>query len=68
MKRKFLLTSPQRRTIMFIKIMLAFALLIAALATIPGSAGPRDGGQAALSYNDNLTGIASGGGNLVPLW
>jgi hypothetical protein len=47
---------------MFIKITLAFALVIAALATIPRLAGPRDGARAALSY------IASGGGNLVPLW
>jgi hypothetical protein len=55
---------------MFIKITLAFALVIAALATIPGSAGPRNGGQAAFSYGDNPTAIggASGGGNLVPLW
>jgi hypothetical protein len=52
---------------MLTKITLAFALMIAALATMV-PAGPGDGGPAALSYSDNPTGMASGGGNLVPLW
>ena len=53
---------------MLTKITKAFALVVATLATIPAPAGPRDGDQAAFSYNYNSTGMASGGGNLVPLW
>lgn len=52
---------------MLTKITLALALMIAALATM-APAGPGDGGQGSFSYGDNRTGIASGGGNLVPLW
>jgi len=53
---------------MLTKMALAFAVVVAVLATIPAPAGPRDDGQATFSYNDNLTGMASGGGNLVLLW
>jgi hypothetical protein len=53
---------------MLTKITLALALMIAPLATT-APAGPGDGGQAAaFSYGDSPTGMASGGGNLVPLW
>jgi hypothetical protein len=55
---------------MLITITLALAVVIALLATIPASA-PVTGGPAAFGYNDNITAIgsmASGGGNLVPLW
>jgi hypothetical protein len=49
---------------MLAKITLALALVIVALATM-APAGPRDGGQAASTYDSNM---GSGGGNLVPLW
>ena len=55
---------------MLITITLALAVVIALLATIPASA-PVTGGPAAFGYTDNTTaidGMASGGGNLVPLW
>jgi hypothetical protein len=50
----------QRRTIMVIRITLALALVILALAAV---AGP--GGNIGHPPYDNL---GSGGGNLVPLW
>jgi len=62
------LTKEAARTTMLTKMALAFAVVVAVLATIPAPAGPRDDGQATFSYNDNLTGMASGGGNLVLLW
>jgi len=49
---------------MLTKLTLALALMIA--ARVP--AGPDDRGQDSFSYSDSATGIASGGGNLVPLW
>jgi len=55
---------------MLITITLALAVVIALLATIPASA-PVTGGPAAFGYNDDtraIDGMASGGGNLVPLW
>jgi hypothetical protein len=52
---------------MLTKITLALALLMAAVATI-APAGPGDDRQAAFSYGGSPTGMASGGGNLVPLW
>jgi len=59
----------QRRTTMPTKMMLALALLVAALATIPAVGGSRDGGQAALTYGNSPIAIGgSAGGNLVPLW
>jgi hypothetical protein len=61
------LMAPEENTAMLTKITLALALLIAALATM-APAGPGDGGQGSFSYGDNSTGMASGGGNLVPLW
>ena len=42
-------------------------LALAALATM-APAGPDDRGQDSFSYSDSATGMASGGGNLVPLW
>jgi hypothetical protein len=62
------LTNEEARTTLLTKITMAFGLVVAVLATIPAPAGPRDGGQAAFSYNDNPRGMASGSGNLVPLW
>jgi hypothetical protein len=59
--------APEEITAMLTKITLALALMIAAVATM-APAGPGDGGPAALNYGDNPTGMASGGGNLVPLW
>jgi hypothetical protein len=56
---------------MLAKIGLTLAVVIALLATIAALARPGDGGPAALSYNDTPAaagGMASGGGNLVPLW
>jgi len=53
---------------MLTKIMLALAVLLAVVATIPAPASRPGGAQTALSYNDNPTKLASGGGNLVPLW
>jgi hypothetical protein len=51
------------------KIMLALALLVAALATIPAVGGSHHGGQAALSHRTAAIAIGgSAGGNLVPLW
>ena len=35
------------------RITLTLAVVIAALATVPASAGPHDSGQAAFSYDDN---------------
>jgi hypothetical protein len=61
------LMAPEENTAMLTKITLALALMIAALATM-APAGPGDGGQGSFGYGDNRTGIASGGGNLVPLW
>jgi len=61
----------QRRTMMLASITLALAVAIALLASIPASAGPGDAGPAVSSYGENPTAIgnmASGGGNLVPLW
>jgi hypothetical protein len=52
---------------MLTKFTLALALVVVALATM-APAGPGDGGQAAFGYNDRPTRMASGGGNLVPLW
>jgi hypothetical protein len=54
---------------MLITITLALAVAIGLLATIPASA-PVTGGSAAFHSSDNTTevGLASGGGNLVPLW
>jgi hypothetical protein len=55
---------------MLIALTLALAVMIALLATIPASA-PVTGGPATFGYNDSTTwidGMASGGGNLVPLW
>jgi hypothetical protein len=55
---------------MLITLTLALAIVIALLATIPASA-PVTGEPAAFAYNDSTTaigGMASGGGNLVPLW
>ncbi|MFL5102887.1 MAG: hypothetical protein ACJ8E5_20015 [Xanthobacteraceae bacterium] len=52
---------------MLTKLTLALALMIAALATM-APAGPDDRGQDSFSYSDSATGMASGGGNLVPLW
>src|SRR5215211_1682657 len=57
----------QRRDVMT-KIALALTLVIAALATVTVSAGPRDAAQVASSYNENVTATGGGGGNLVPLW
>jgi hypothetical protein len=57
----------KENTVMLTKLTLVLALMIAALATM-APAGPGDGGQGSFSYGDNATGIASGGGNLVPLW
>ena len=56
---------------MLITITLALAVVIALLATIPASAPVTGGGPAAFGYNDNtraIASMASGGGNLVPLW
>jgi hypothetical protein len=56
---------------MLATIRLTLAVLIAFLATLPASAGPGDGAPAVPSYNDTSAtagGMASGGGNLVPLW
>jgi hypothetical protein len=54
---------------MLTKIILAFALSLAALATIPALGAWRDSGQAGLSYSDRAGPVGgSGGGNLVPLW
>ena len=52
---------------MLTKLTLALALMIAALATM-APAGPDDCAQDSFSYSDSATGMASGGGNLVPLW
>jgi hypothetical protein len=52
---------------MLIKITLMLGLIIAALATM-APADPGDGGEATFGYADNPTGMASGGGNVVPLW
>jgi hypothetical protein len=49
------------------KMMLALALLVAALATIPAVGGSRDEGQAAPTYTPIVIG-GNAGGNLVPLW
>jgi hypothetical protein len=59
--------AAEENTVMLTKLTLVLALMIAALATM-APAGPGDGGQGSFSYGDNATGIASGGGNLVPLW
>jgi hypothetical protein len=56
---------------MLATIRLTLAVVIAFLATLPASSGPGDGGPAAPSYSDMSAapgGMASGGGNLVPLW
>jgi hypothetical protein len=56
---------------MLAMIRLTLAVVIAFLATLPASAGPGDGGPAALSYSDTSAaagGMASGGGNLVTQW
>jgi hypothetical protein len=59
----------QRRTTMLTKIMLALALLVAALATIPAVGAWRDSGQAGLNYSDRAGPVGgSAGGNLVPIW
>lgn len=50
---------------MVAKITLALALVILAVAAVPASAGPGEGGQAASGYDGNM---GSGGGNLVPRW
>jgi len=59
--------APEETTAMLTKLTLALALMIAALATM-APAGPDDRGQDSFSYSDSATGMASGGGNLVPLW
>jgi hypothetical protein len=51
---------------MLAKIALTLAVVITLVATIAALAGPGDRGPAAL--NDTAAGMASGGGNLVPLW
>ena len=52
---------------MLFKMTLALALVIAALAAVQSSVAPRDGGQTA--FHDTASrGLASGGGNLVPVF
>jgi len=56
---------------MLAPITLVLAVAITLLASIPASAGPGDAAPAVSSYGENPTAIgnlASGGGNLVPLW
>ena len=53
---------------MLSKIMLALALVMAALAAVPGSAGPDDIAQIQSSSSDRIANTGGAGGNLVPLW
>src|SRR5215216_2651355 len=53
--------------VMLYKMTLALALVIAALAAVQSSVAPRDGGQTA--FHDTASrGLASAGGNLVPVF
>jgi hypothetical protein len=53
---------------MLSKIMLALALVMAALAAVPASAGPDDIAQIQSSSSDRIANTGGAGGNLVPLW
>jgi hypothetical protein len=57
-----------QREKMMIKITLTLALVIAALTTVPASAGPDNSVQITSNSSDWVASSGGAGGNLVPLW